>query len=338
MYQTYKTSLLKNWQIILFLFLSSYMFSQPNPAISALDTIQTDQGKLDHLGKTILSQLYSNTENIAVYAHLYDSISKIIITPANTADALNFKGIAHYVAQEYDLAIEFYLQSARELENGEQSKKLSRIYNNIAACYNIRDDFENTEKYFLKSLHMATEINDATWVANLNNNLSVLYMNNKMYDKANTMIENALGYYEEQKDSLWMGITYMNYGNSKVFTEDYTTAIAHYERAKELVKYEQFPLVHAVSETGIGSALTKQKRFDQALSHLTEGLRIGKSIKHVEQIMESYNYLSEYYSETDLYPIHFDNPLYWHQCSLTFLLLLLPLIHVAWYVVLKLRD
>lgn len=288
-----------NWHITLFLFLASFVFGQPNPAISALDTISSDQEKLDHLGKTILSQLYSQPENIAFYARLYDSISKIQITPANTADALNYKGISHYVAQEYDLAIEFYLQAARKLERQGKSKKLSRIYNNIAACYNIRNDFENTEKYFLRSLNIASEVNDAAWVANLNNNLSVLYMNNKMYEKANTMIENALGYYQEQKDSLWMGITYMNYGNSKVFTEDYTMAIANYKRAKQLVKYEQFPLVYAISETGIGTALTKQKRYDQALPHLTEGLRIGKSIKHVEQIMESYNYLSEYYSETE---------------------------------------
>lgn len=292
---------LKNWYIIPFLFISYLVIAQPNSAIARLDTINSDQEKLDYLGKTILAQLYSNPENIAVYARLYDSISKIEVSPENTADALNYLGIAHYVAQEYDLAIEFYLQAARKLEIGTQSKKLSRIYNNIAACYNIRDDFENTEKYFLKSLNMATEIKDAPWIANLNNNLSVLYMNNKMYDKANMMIENALGYYEEKKDSLWMGITYMNYGNSKIYTEEFDTAISYYDRSKELIKYEQFPLIYAVSETGKGTALTKQKKYAEALPHLIEGLKIGKEIKHVEQMMESYNALADYYSETEDY-------------------------------------
>ena len=287
--------------IFCYLFIPFFGISQSSTLISQLDTIPTNQGRLDHIGKTINAQIYSNPESIGDYAKVFDSIAKIEVTPENTADAFNFKGVAHYVVQDYWQAIDYYLEAVRILEELGKKKKLSRIYNNLAACYNVRDDFENTEKYFLKSLTISEEINDEVWVANLNNNLSVLYMNNEMYDKADGMIENALGYYKTKNDSLWMGITYMNYGNSKVFSGDYSKAIEHYLRAKSLVNYNQFPLVYAVSETGIGTALTEQKKYKEALPHLLEGLEIGKKIKHTEQIMESYNALSEYYSKTNDY-------------------------------------
>lgn len=289
---------MKNLIRILLLFISTFSLAQGNPTLLQLDTIASNQGKLDFLGKKINAELYSNPTRISGYAHLFDSISKLTPTPENTTDALNYNGIAHYVTQEYDLAIEFYLEATRRLETQNKSEKLSRIYNNLAACYNIRNDFENTEKYFLKSLEMAAQIEDEAWVANLNNNLSVLYMNNKMYQKADAMIENALAYYKKKKDTVWMGISYMNYGNSKIYSEDYLKAIDYYNQAKVLVKYNQLPLLYAVSETGTGIAWTKQEKYALALPHLTEGLKIAKSIKHVEQTIESYNALADYYSET----------------------------------------
>lgn len=289
---------MKNYIKILILLIHSLCLAQINPILLQLDTISSNQDKLDFLGETINAKIYSNPESISGYAHLYDSISKLAPLIDNTIDALNYNGMAHYVTQEYDLAIEFYLEATRKLEARKENKKLSRIYNSLAACYNIRNDFDNTEKYFLKSLEMAAQINDELWVANLNNNLSVLYMNNKMYQKADAMIENALAYYKKKRDSIWMGISYMNYGNSKVYSEDYPKAIEYYNQAEALVKYNQFPLLYAVSETGIGTALTKQKKYSLALPRLTEGLKIGKKIKHVEQIIESYNALADYYSET----------------------------------------
>jgi two-component sensor histidine kinase len=287
--------------LLAFLFFNCFVYSQNNSNLKALDTISSNQDKLDFIGKIIVSQIYSNPENIEAYAHKFDSISKIEVTLENTADAYNYKGISHYVNQEYEQAITYYLEAARTLEKGDVKNKLCRVYNNIASCYNIRKDFENTEKYFVSSLNLAKEINDLPMIANLNNNLSVLYMNNKMYKKADNMIENALEYYQSTNDSLMMGISYMNYGNSKVFSEDYPNAILNYNKLKNFVSYDTFPLLYAVSNTGIGTALTRQKKYLKALPFLLEGLKIGKEIKHTEQVMESYSALSNYYSETKDY-------------------------------------
>lgn len=293
--------ILKNSLFVLILSTVSLGYSQTNPALTSLDTINSNQEKLDHLGKTIISQLYSNPENIGTYAKLFDSIATIEKTPENAADALNYQGIAHYVAQEYEQAINYYLEATRLLEAGEKGSKLSRVYNNLAACYNIRNDFENTEKYFLKSLEISEAIDDEPWVANLNNNLAVLYMNNKLYPKADARIENALTYYKQQKDSLMMGITYMNYGNSKVYGEDFPSAIQMYAEAMDLVAYEKFPLLYAVSQSGTGIALTKQNNFSKAEGHLQRGLEIAKKINHQEQVKESYAALADFYSETKDY-------------------------------------
>lgn len=288
----------------IFVFITTFSLlghSQSHSIISLLDTIPSNEKKLEFIAKKIDSEVYAHPENIAGYAAVFDSIASNINSPEWNAEALNYMGVSHYVKQEYDKAIEYYLEATRYFEKTNNGKKLYRIYNNLAACYNIRGDLDNTEKYFLKSLEIATKIGDATWVANINNNLAVLYMNHNLYKKADTAITHALSYYQEQKDSLMLGITFMNLGNSKIYQDDYENALTSYRQAMLLVPYEKVPLLYAVSETGIGIAYTKQKEFKRALAHLTKGVDIAKTIHHVQQLMESYEALSVYYSETKDY-------------------------------------
>lgn len=279
----------------------SHTFSQTNPNLIALDTIDSNQEKLDYIGKTLVSQLYSNPENIATYANMFDSIANLNKTIENQSNALNFKGMAHYVSQEYDSAINYYLEAVRILETQKPGEKLSRVYNNLAACYNIRKDFSNTEKYFLKSLDIASAIDDKPWVANINNNLSILYMQNELYGKAEKAIDNALNYFTQANDSIMMGIAYMNYGNSKLFSENFDDAVTNYNKAIQHVKMNQVPIVHAVAQTGIGIGLSKQQHYNKALPYLKKGVEIAKFLKHNEQLMESYNALANHYSETKDY-------------------------------------
>jgi len=258
----------------------------------------THQEKLDYLSTIIPAQLYANPEKVMHYAEMFDSIVQYEQTSTNKANALNYKGMAHYVNQQHDPAIDYYLKAIRILEKLDSEKKLSRVYNNLAACYNIRKDFENTEKYFLKSLEISERIEDKPWIASLNNNLAVLYMQNKHYAKANAASEIALTYHKSVNDSIMMGITYMNYGNSKLFSKDFSDAKVYYQQALGLIKLKQVPLAHAVSKSGIGIVLTKQKEYSKALPYLNEGIEIAKNIGHTEQIMEGYNALADYYSLT----------------------------------------
>ena len=135
-------------------------FSQSIPDLKILDTIPSDEEKLNILAPIINSKLYSNPKQIAFYAKVYDSIAKKIDNPEINATALNFKGMAHYVVEEYDRAITYYLKATRILEQLPPSAELASIYNNLAACTLIRNDLEKTEEYYLKSLSVSEVIND----------------------------------------------------------------------------------------------------------------------------------------------------------------------------------
>ena len=284
--------------LTLFILFTVLAQSQEDPYLKSLDTIASPQEKLDALGSQIVRLVYSNPENAAVYARIYDSISKQAPTPENQAHAFNYKGMASHASQEYEVAIKQYLDAVRIIEANNSDERLAQVYNNLAASYNIRGDAAKTEEYFLKAEAVALRRNDSLWVASVNSNLGVHYNSHQQYEKAELAFKKSLPYFENKKDSINAGVTYMNMGNAQLPLDKSNAAMASYKRSMQLIPYKKYPIIHSVAEAGIGIALTQQKKYAQALPYLKRGNDIAKTIGHTEQVMETNNALAEYYAET----------------------------------------
>lgn len=293
-----------------FLFLTLILFSQINQAqepIEVVDPLQqiketsSKEEQLKILETALTKNQLSNPKLMYPYAKAYDSIASFVKNEEINVSAINFNGNAHYANEDYENAIRYYLQAVKILEKKEPSKRLSQIYNNLAGCYRVRDDFKNTEKYFVKALDIGTALKDNPWIANLKNNLAVVYMDEKQFKKADQMYTDALAIYDEAKDTLMMGITLMNQGNSRISSKNYAQAITQYETSQKYVPITMVPLLHAVSQTGIGIAYTELGNYNKALPYLEKGTNLAKKINHTEQLMESYVAFSSYYSKTNSY-------------------------------------
>lgn len=286
-------------RVFFFVVLFAFCLSSRAQEISLPDTLQTTQSKLNYLASEIFRTQFSDPDHILAKALAYDSISKLDPTKENRAEALGYLGMGHYVTENYDKAIQYYLESAREWEALNNSDQLVVIYNRLAAAFIIRDDFPKTEEYFLKAKDVATQSRDSLWVANINNNLSILYANQKLYDKAISVNLDALNYFLGKNDSVHIAISYMNLANAELYKGTFNEALEDYQNSMKFIKQNQIPLLYAVANTGIGIGLTETKKYDEALPFLENGLAIAKQINHTEQIMESYNALANYYSLTE---------------------------------------
>jgi len=284
--------------ILIFLTASLKAQNKQSP-LKGISEISNPIEQLKLLETALLDNQLSNPKVMYQYAKAYDSIAKIVNTETTKINALNFNGNANYANENYSKAIRYYVEAAKILETKKPSKRLSQIYNNLAGCYRVSNDFENIEKYFQKALKIGQDIDDKPWIANISNNLAVVYMDNKLFTKADNMYKTALNIYEQSNDTLMMGITYMNEGNSRISSKNYTEAINKYIKAQKYVPKTVVPLLHAVSQTGIGIALTEQKKYNKALPYLLKGKEIAETISHFEQLMESNTALADYYSKTN---------------------------------------
>jgi tetratricopeptide (TPR) repeat protein len=220
---------------------SSVSFGQTEVVLAKMDSFPFNIEKLDYLNKVINIEWRSSPQNIVTYARTYDSISKLIGANEFNAKSLNIQGMAKYVTEDYNKAISYYLESIRIIDAGRPSRELAQLYNNLASCFIKTDDFKNTEKYYLLSRDIAITIEDERRAANVNNNLSILYMNHNRCQQADEMLEKAIGFYLKNNDSINAGVAYMNQGNSKIFNEDFSGALSSYSLSKKYVFENQIP-------------------------------------------------------------------------------------------------
>ena len=97
-------------------------------------------------------------------------------------------------------------------------------------------------------------------MSSANSNLGVLYNSNQQFNKAEIVLKKSLPYFENKGDSINAGVIYMNLGNSQLPLKKNNEAMASYKRSMLLIPYEKFPIIHSVAESGIGIALTNQKK------------------------------------------------------------------------------
>lgn len=284
--------------LLLFLAFTITVQSQEDSFLKSLDTVKSQQKKMQLTGEQISKMVYADAAMAKKYAAIFDSIVTLKPTPKNRADAFIYKGMASHANQEYEAAIAHYIDAAKIVEDNNVPNSLAKIYNNLAASYNIRGDEKNTEQYFLKAIAIAEKENDSIWVSNANSNLGTHYNAVQKYDKAEIAFNNALPYFIKTDNLVNVGVIYMNLGNAQLPLEKYDEAIESYSKAIEFVPYNTAPIVHSVAEAGIGMALTAQEQYNKALPRLKKGNKIAKDINYAEQILETNNALADYYAKT----------------------------------------
>ncbi len=122
-------------------------------------------------------EFYSTNSNRSLaYAQQALKLSESLAFRKGIATALNTIGIAYYFKGNYPEALKNYIRSTKILEEGTlengynpNKKKLSALYNNIAAIFLTENRYTDAETYFNKSLTIDGELGDKIGMAQSHN-------------------------------------------------------------------------------------------------------------------------------------------------------------------------
>lgn len=281
-------------------FVANANFAQSEPQNSVeIPSLSSPEKILDYLENLVKKESQIKPEKVGYCAQVYDSIANTLDDKRYHAKAMRMRGLSHYVNKEYDTALIFFLDALRIMEKIGYEEDLFRLYSNIGSCaYNI-NDFENAEKYYHKGLKNAKKQNQKNWVAIINNNLSVHYMEMEKFELATNCMDSALLYFNKTFDTLNVVSVYINKGNLMNYQQKYDEAIFAYKMGNELLSENLYPLWYGSSSLGIGLSLIEQNKYAESLIYLEKSLELGKRINHNELITKTYALLAQCYSKTN---------------------------------------
>jgi len=281
--------------IILF-FLSSNS-AQTTP-IDSLQYFPNDSMKLDFLSDKINKNVYADPSSTIIYATVFDSIAKKTNNKSNIVDSHNLLGMAYYVNEQFEKAIEQYIIALDQSEYLTDVVDKARILNNLATCYQVRGELEYGVKYYQQALEIYESLKDSLWVAHINSNLGLMLLNNKKLVASESHMRKALRYYTNNNETTYEGYNLLNLGNLLVEKAQYRESIAAFERAIELVPEVVTPLLLAAALAGIGVANSRMDNYKVAEKNLLLALEKSKNIGSQEQTIICHQELAILYEKT----------------------------------------
>ena len=271
---------------------------------------------------------------------LYDSVLQVVARNKRfkrlEADTFLEIGNLGFDHGDYPLSIEYYTKAAEKYEalSGEiKTSGLAAVYNNVGGILSLTNDWENAQKYYLKSLKEYEKLNDITRMVTVYFNIAFVFSDmdewNKSYEhmlksfhlsKQSENVSQNLqacsrlaticfktGRKEEGQtylkiaDSLLratdesLDLIYYNhaYGTYHQQTGRYAAAVNYHKLAHKAALKWEDPYYVADETLEIGKDYLKQAKFDSAESYFQKSYEVSTQYKYKPKVLLSLISLSD---------------------------------------------
>lgn len=152
------------------------------------------------------------------------------------ATSLRYIGIVYFYEGKYDLAIDYFFNSLKILEEINDKIGISLCLGNIGAIHVNLGNFEKALEYFEKLLETFEELGDKANMGACYNNIGAIHQHQKNFNSALEYYQLSLQIFEELGDSNRISDCYSNIGLIKVISGEHSDAIEFYKKALNIYK------------------------------------------------------------------------------------------------------
>jgi two-component system, NarL family, sensor kinase len=303
-------------------------FTNPNKAISIIEKAIALAHKVNYpLG---LSIAYGLRAGLLFYEMKLDSCKLLVDEAYGLVNKYNDKASKNQIAnlknryaaiyqrrQNYDSAVELYLQAANILKETGNELKIINSYYNLSSIYKYLGDTIKTFYYARETNKLASIANDTVLVIRGLIVLGEAYNFIKNYDSLLVVSLKGLDLAKKQQMTFAIGIfnNFMGlYHTNK--TIQYDSAIVHYKQALQSFDSINIPFDKALVLQNIGNAYLKKKDYTNAIKFSKQATELSRSLQfdqvqnvslmdlvqaeeNIGNIPESFKYLKEYVKVND---------------------------------------
>ncbi|HZY81611.1 MAG TPA: tetratricopeptide repeat protein [Cyclobacteriaceae bacterium] len=223
---------------LLVLVISAGMFTTVRAEILLPDSVEIflrhtpkDSSYITRLNRLAFDFLKSNPEISRSISRRAMEFSKAIQFTRGFARALNVTGSSYWVTGNYESALNFYHQSARESERIKDRVGLSESYHNMGEVYKKLGDYKKAITFLRTSLEWDTN----NFEIALYNIGEAYYLLGK-YDSASNYFDRSLSSAIKANNARTIAYAYTGLGKIKHYDKEYYQALAYFTKAERLWK------------------------------------------------------------------------------------------------------
>lgn len=289
--------------------ISSLTFNTANPTVLkfAQQSLKTFESYKDHKGVIrslrLMAAYYYFTSN---FKESIKQIQKALVYCSGynfEKDYFLFLAASNYLYSG-DISKAFiYIREALKIRKHRNDKMgIAQCYNSMGLFYNNLGNYFHASKYYLKSLKIARTLPDNGDLKNVLNNLAVMYMNVKKYDRAIKILKENISHLSKSTtDMNKLATCYCNLGIIYTNLHEYKTALKYLELGDSISLKINNNVNRVQSLNHLGILYGHKKDFENAEKYFKLSLEITKRIDYKNGFMSNYLNLASLYIQTCRY-------------------------------------
>jgi tetratricopeptide (TPR) repeat protein len=190
----------------------------------------------------------------------------------------NLLGGVQWAKGNYPAAIKIFLKALRMKEKVADSIGIANVSNNIGIIYDDQKDYKNALLWYNKALHIYRKKNFNSGLRNALNNLGVAYKNLKRFDNAIVTLEESMALEKKTGNISGIGFSANNLGEVYFQKGLYPKAAVYFKRAISSLKESGEESSLPACFVNLGRVKAMLGHKAEAISYLKDGL--ARAIKH----------------------------------------------------------
>ncbi|HEX2786960.1 MAG TPA: tetratricopeptide repeat-containing sensor histidine kinase [Ignavibacteria bacterium] len=193
-----------------------------------------------------------------------------------------------------------YIRESLKIRKQKNNKKgIAQCYNSMGLFYNNMGNYFLASRYYLKSLKISRTLPDSADLKNVLNNLAVMYMNVKKYDRAIKILEENISHLgKDSTDLSKLATCYCNLGNVYTHLHDYKTALKYLELGDSISIKINNNINRVQSLNHLGVLHEHKKDYENAEKYFKISLEISNKIGYQNGFLTNYSNLASMYIKT----------------------------------------
>ena len=219
------------------------------------------------------------------------------------ATCINSKGVAAYLKGDFEMAMEFLLESLSYCELNEIDRVALNTLVNLGVVYRITNKNEQAIQTYRKTVRLSEELNEISMTAVSHHNLGVAFTFSKELDSALHHFNIALKMYEELNAPLDIGWALTGIG------EAYYLTGTDNKKAREYLLQGLDQLIKVSDESGIpkvylllGQVERDERHFNQSVDYFNTGLELVRNSDREDLLLDFYREMDSLFVLMNDYP------------------------------------
>jgi tetratricopeptide (TPR) repeat protein len=215
---------------------------------------------------------------------------------SNRAALYNSIGNVYANIKDYKSSMNYLIKADALATKNKNEKVLMKIYNSIGFLNNIQNNKEEAIKYYYKSLAISERIKDYSQITLSYNNIgSVQASSNQLEKSLNTLLKNKENFKHLNQNSISKADLNFNIASLYIELNQIQNAYTYLKFVENYVKLNPGSKFEFYVPANFSEIKLREKKYDEAINHLTQALSFAKKNNNNEYISIAYSKLSNIY-------------------------------------------